>query len=90
MANNIVHQGESRGNAWNTVDAQNVDAKPRPSNPQKWQAAKDDIKGSIKHQTRGKRVDYRHLQDLFSDNKIINTKKLTNLLEGNNDQPTLN
>jgi len=44
----------------------------------------------MKCQTRGKRVDYGHLHDPFSDDEVINTEELTNLLEGDDDQPTFN
>jgi len=37
---------------------------------------------------RGKRVDYKHLDNPFSDDGTISAEELTNLLEGNLDQPT--
>ncbi len=48
----------------------------------------DNVEGSSKHQIRGKKVDYGHLHDPFSDNEVMNTKELTNLLKGDDDQPT--
>ncbi len=89
MANNVAHKGESQGDTWNTIHTWNIDAEPGPLNPQK-QQADEDIEGSTKWQTRGKKVDYRHLHDPFSDDKVMNTEELTNLLEGNDDQPTFN
>ena len=44
-ADNVLREGESMGNARNTVDARNVDAEPRPSTPRK-QPAEDEAKGS--------------------------------------------
>ena len=83
---NAVHEGESMGNAQNTGDAWNVDAKPVPLNPQK-RTAEDDAEGSPR-KTRGKRVDYKHLDDPFSDDETMSAEELTNLLEGDPDQPT--
>jgi len=71
------------------VDTRNVDAEPRPSKTQK-QQADEDVEGSTKQQTRGKKVDYGHLHDPFSDDEVMNAEELTNILEGNDDQPTFN
>ena len=38
---------------------------------------------------RGKRIDYKHLDDLYSDEETMSTEQITNLLEGDDDQPTL-
>ena len=82
----VARKGESMGNAWNTGDARNVDAKPGPLNPQK-RTAEDDAEGSSR-KTRGKRVNYKHLDDPFSDDETMSAEELTNLLEGDPDQPT--
>ena len=74
------------GDAQNTMDVQNVDAESRPSNPRKW-PVEDDAKGSSQ-QTRGKKVNYKHLNDPFLDNKAMSAEELTNLLEGDLNQPT--
>ena len=40
--------------------------------------------------TRGKKVDYKHLNDPFTDEEVMCAKQITNLLEGDDDdQPTL-
>ncbi len=41
------------------------------------------------HQMQGKRVDYAHLNDPWQDDETIYTNEITNLLEGDNDQLTL-
>jgi len=46
-ANDVAHKGESWGNAWNTIDTWSIDAKPKPSNSQKWQV-EDNIERSTK------------------------------------------
>ena len=38
---------------------------------------------------RGRRVDYQHLNDPWQDDESMNAEELTNLLEGDDDQPTL-
>jgi hypothetical protein len=48
----------------------------------------DDVKENMRH-TRRKRVDYRQLHDLFSNEENMHANEITNLLEGNEDQPTL-
>ena len=45
-SDDVAREGESMGNAQNTRDAQNVDAKPGPLNPQK-RTAEDDAEGSL-------------------------------------------
>ena len=85
---NVAHEGESIGNMQNTGDTRNVDAKPGPLNPRK-QPAEDDAEGSLR-KMRGKRVDYKHLDNLFSDDKTMSAEELTNLLKGDPDQPTFN
>jgi len=67
------------GNAWNTRDAWNVDAKPRPLSPQKWPA--EDAEGSL-WKMRGKRIDYKCLDNLYLDKETMSTEQITNLLEG--------
>jgi hypothetical protein len=37
---------------------------------------------------RGKKVDYKHLDDPFSDDETMSAEELTNLLEGDPNQPT--
>ncbi len=44
-SDDVACEGESIGDARNTMDAWNVDAKPGPSNPRK-QPAEDNVKGS--------------------------------------------
>jgi hypothetical protein len=69
----------------NAVDARNTaNAEPGPSNPRKRSAEDDDER----RQTRGKRVDYKHLDDPYSDDETMSAEELTNLLEGDEDQPT--
>jgi hypothetical protein len=82
----VPREGESMGNTQNTMDTWNVDAEPGPLSPQK-QPAEDDAEGSP-YQTRGKRVNYKHLDDPFSDDETMNAEELTNLLKGNPNQPT--
>jgi len=38
---------------------------------------------------RGRRIDYKHLDDPWEDNETIHAKELMNLLEGDDDQLTL-
>jgi len=63
VPDDTTREGESMGDV-RTV----VNAKPRPLNPRKW-PAEDSVEGSPKQITRGKKVDYKHLDDLFSDNE---------------------
>ncbi len=37
---------------------------------------------------RGKRIDYKHLDDPFSDKETMKAEELTNLLDSDDDQPT--
>jgi hypothetical protein len=73
-------EGEPRDDVRNITD---VEAGPLKHK------CEDDVKGSLKRQMRGKKVDYRHLHDPFSDDEVMSAEELTNLLEGDDDQPTL-
>ena len=79
-----VHEGEPRNNAWNITDAE-----AGLSGPSK-RKCEDNVEGSSKCQMRGKKVDYGHLYDPFSDEEVMNAEELTNLLEGDDNQPTFN
>jgi len=59
----------------------------RSLNPLKHQV-EEEAEGSM-HQIRGRRVNYQHLNDLWQDNEAMNAKELMNLLEGDDNQPTL-
>ena len=59
----------------------------RPLNPLKHRAD-EEAKGST-HQTRGRRINYQHLNDLWEDDEAMHAEEITNLLERDNDQPTL-
>ena len=72
-------KGESRNDAWNITNAK--------ASPLKCKS-EDNVEESSKCQTRGKKVDYGHLHDPFSDEEVMNAEELTNLLEGDKDQPT--
>ncbi len=37
---------------------------------------------------RGKRIDYKHLDNPFLDDETMKAEELTDLLKGNNNQPT--
>ncbi len=74
-----VCEGEPRNDVQNITDAEDGPLKHK---------CEDNVEGSSKHQIRGKKVDYGHLHDPFSDNEVMNTEELTNLLEGDDDQPT--
>ena len=51
---------------------------------------KDAEESAMQQQTQGKKVNYRHLNDPYSDKEVISAKQLTNLLErDDNNQPTL-
>jgi len=51
---------------------------------------KDAEESAMQQQTQGKKVNYRHLNDPYSDKKVISAEQLINLLEGDdNNQPTL-
>jgi len=82
----VACKGESWDDTRNTMDTWIVDAEPGPSSSRK-RPAEDDAKGSLR-KTRGKRVDYKHLDDPFSDDEAMSTEELTNLLEGDLNQPT--
>ena len=38
---------------------------------------------------RGRRADYQHLNDPWQDDEAMNAKEVMNLLEGDDNQPTL-
>jgi hypothetical protein len=86
IPDDVAREGETMGGARNTVDARN--AEPGPSNPKK-RPAEDESEESLKRQTRGKRVDYKRLDDPFTEDEAMSVEQLTNLLEGDEDQPTL-
>jgi len=48
----------------------------------------EDAKGSM-HQMRGRRINYQHLNDPWQDNKTMLAEEIMNLLEGDDNQPTL-
>jgi len=75
------------GDVQNTVDARNVDVEPRPLSPQMW-PAEDEAKGSS-WKMREKQINYKHLDDPYSDKETMSAEQITNLLEGKDDQPTL-
>jgi hypothetical protein len=90
--NDAVRKGEPDGGMQNIVrNVSNVQPEAGPSIPQKHSAdADEDAVESTTRQTRGKKVDYRHLNDPFSDEEVMSAEQLTNLLEGDDDdQPTL-
>ena len=82
IPDDAVREGEPRNDVWNITDAE-----AGPSGPLKCKC-EDNVEGSLKRQTRGKKVDYGHLHDPFSDKEVMNAEELTNLLKGDDDQPT--
>jgi hypothetical protein len=79
-------EGESR-DAMDIVTGTPGESSGRPLNPLKHQV-EEDAEGSA-WQTRGRRVDYQHLNDLWQEDETMSAKEITNLLEGDDDQPTL-
>ncbi len=90
MPDDVVCEGEPKGGTQNIVkDASDVQPEAGPSTPQK-RTADEVVEGSTIWQTRGKKVDYKHLNDPFTDEEVMCAKQITNLLEGDDDdQPTL-
>jgi len=83
MPDDAVREGESTI----TTTQCNTDVdQTRPSSLQKQSA--DDVEENMRH-TRRKRVDYRQLHDPFSNEETMHADEITNLLEGDKDQPTL-
>ena len=79
-----AHKGGSRDDVQHIVNA-----KPRPLNLEK-HPAKVDTERTTKRQTRGRKVNYKQLNNPWLDDKTMNAEELTNLLEGDDDQPTFN
>ena len=88
-----VREGEPDGGTQNIVrDVSDVQPEAGPSVPRKRSADADEdaVESTTRCRTRGKKVDYRHLNDPFSDEEAMSAEQLTNLLEGDDDdQPTL-
>ena len=90
MPNDVAREGESGRGMWLITCADPSEAGPSSLIPQK-RHAEDNIEESTMRRTRGKRVDYKHLADPFSDDEAMNAQEITNLLKGNDDDcPTLN
>jgi len=79
-------EGESRS-AMDIITRMLGESSGSPKNPLKHRA-EGDIDGSL-HRTRGRRINYKHLSDLWQDNETMLAKEIMNLLEGDDDQPTL-
>ncbi len=79
-------EGESR-DATDIVTRTPGESSGRPLNPLKHQAD-EEAEGSM-HRTRGRRINYQHLNDLWEDDEAMHAEEITNLLERDNDQPTL-
>ncbi len=90
MLDDVAHEGEPKGGMQNIIkDASNVQLEAGPSTPQKW-TVDEVVEGSTMWQTWGKKVDYKHLNNPFSDEEVMSAEQITNLLEGDDDdQPTL-
>jgi hypothetical protein len=88
-----VREGEPDGGMQNIVrDVSDVQLEAGPSVPRKRSvdADEDAVESTTRRRTRGKKVDYRHLNDPFSDEEVMSAEQLMNLLEGDDDdQPTL-
>ena len=90
MPDDVVCEGEPKGGTQNIVkDASDVQPEAGPSTPRK-RTTDEVVEGSTTRRTRGKKVDYKHLNDPFTDEEVMCAKQITNLLEGDDDdQPTL-
>jgi hypothetical protein len=79
-------EGESR-DAMDIVTGTLGEPSGSSLNPLK-RRAEEEAEGSTRR-TRGRRVDYQHLNDPWQDDESMNAEEITNLLEGDDDQPTL-
>ena len=75
-------EGESRS-AMDIITRMLGESSGSPKNPLKHRA-EGDIDGSL-HRTRGRRINYKHLSDLWQDNETMLAKEIMNLLEGDDD-----
>ena len=80
------NEGESR-DAMDIVTGTPGEPLSRSLNPLK-RRAEEDIEGNVRR-TRGRRADYQHLNDPWQDDEAMNAKEVMNLLEGDDNQPTL-
>jgi hypothetical protein len=79
MPDDVVHEGEPEGGTQNIVkDGSNDQPEAGPSAPRK-RPADEEAEGSTVQQTQGKKVDYRHLNNPFSDEEVMSAKFQTYL-----------
>jgi hypothetical protein len=79
MPHDVMREGES-----STGDPHSIEGVDQPeagpSIPRK-RLAEVDVEGSMTRRTRGKKVDYKHLNDPFSDEEVMSAEQITNLRE---------